>query len=123
MWQTGMVKWSPIEMLHAGNGATGKYLILVGGGTAEVEESYREGMQAAPAEILDEVFLPHVDPRVVEVAGWGENVRQCRIADGAGNVVDCGDYSSDRCGRERRRRLKWRKSEWEAGWVAAAWQC
>jgi microcompartment protein CcmL/EutN len=61
-----MVKQSPIEMLHAGTVQPGKYLILVGGGTAEVEESYREGIQAAPAEILDEVFLPHVDPRVVE---------------------------------------------------------
>ncbi len=61
-----MVKRSPIEMLHAGTVQPGKYLILVGGGTAEVEESYREGMQVAPAEILDEVFLPQVDPRVVE---------------------------------------------------------
>jgi microcompartment protein CcmL/EutN len=61
-----MVKRSPIEMLHAGTVQPGKYLILVGGGTAEVEESYREGMQAAPAEILDEVFLPQVHLRVVE---------------------------------------------------------
>ena len=61
-----MVKRSPVELLHAGTVQPGKYLILVGGGTAEVEESYREGMQAAPAEILDEVFLPQVHPRVVE---------------------------------------------------------
>jgi microcompartment protein CcmL/EutN len=61
-----MVKRSPIEMLHAGTVQPGKYLILVGGGTAEVEESYREGMQVAPTEILDEVFLPQADPRVVE---------------------------------------------------------
>jgi microcompartment protein CcmL/EutN len=61
-----MVKRSPIELLHAGTVQPGKYLILVGGGTAEVEESYREGLQAAPAEILDEVFLPQVHPRVLE---------------------------------------------------------
>jgi microcompartment protein CcmL/EutN len=61
-----MVKRSPVELLHAGTVHSGKYLILIGGGTAEVEESYREGMQAAPAEILDEVFLPHVHPRVIE---------------------------------------------------------
>ena len=61
-----MVKRSPVELLHAGTVHSGKYLILIGGGTAEVEESYREGMQAAPAEILDEVFLPQVHPRVVE---------------------------------------------------------
>jgi len=61
-----MVKRAPVELLHAGTVQPGKYVILVGGGTAEVEESYREGMQAAPAEILDDVFLPQVHPQVVK---------------------------------------------------------
>jgi microcompartment protein CcmL/EutN len=61
-----MVKRAPVELLHAGTVHSGKFLILIGGGTAEVEESYREGMQAAPADILDEVLLPQVHPRVVE---------------------------------------------------------
>ena len=61
-----MVKRAPIELLQAGTIHPGKYLILVGGGTAEVEESYREGMQAAPAEILDDVFLPQVHSQVLE---------------------------------------------------------
>jgi microcompartment protein CcmL/EutN len=61
-----MVKRSPVELLRAGTVQPGKYVILIGGGTAEVEESYREGMQAATAEIIDEVFLPQVHPRVVE---------------------------------------------------------
>jgi microcompartment protein CcmL/EutN len=61
-----MVKRSPIELLHAGTVQPGKYLILIGGGTAEVEESYREGMLAAEAAIIDEVFLPQVHPQVVE---------------------------------------------------------
>jgi microcompartment protein CcmL/EutN len=61
-----MVKRSPIELLQAGTVQPGKFLILVGGGTAEVEESYREGMQTAPDAILDEVFLPHVHPKVID---------------------------------------------------------
>ena len=61
-----MVKRSPVELLHAGTVQPGKYLILVGGGTAEVEESYREGMQAAPADIVDEVLLPDVHSQVVK---------------------------------------------------------
>ena len=61
-----MVKRAPVELLRVGTVQPGKYLILVGGGTAEVEESYREGMQAAPAEILDEVLLPQVHPQVVK---------------------------------------------------------
>jgi microcompartment protein CcmL/EutN len=61
-----MVKRSPVELLHAGTVQPGKFLILVGGGTAEVEESYREGIQVAEAAVLDEVFLPQVHPRVIE---------------------------------------------------------
>jgi microcompartment protein CcmL/EutN len=61
-----MVKRAPVELLQAGTVHSGKYLILIGGGTAEVEESYRAGMQAAPGEIIDEVFLPHADQQVVE---------------------------------------------------------
>jgi microcompartment protein CcmL/EutN len=61
-----MVKRAPIELLRSGTVQPGKYLILIGGGTAEVEESYREALQTAPDNILDEVFLPRVHPRVVE---------------------------------------------------------
>lgn len=60
-----MVKRAPIELLHAGTVQPGKYLVLIGGGTAEVEESYRAGMQAAPNEILDDVMLPDVHHQVV----------------------------------------------------------
>jgi microcompartment protein CcmL/EutN len=60
-----MVKRAPVELLHAGTVQPGKYLILIGGGTAEVDESYRAGMQAAPNEILDDVMLPDVHHQVV----------------------------------------------------------
>ena len=61
-----MVKRSPVELLHAGTVQPGKYLILIGGGTAEVEESYREAIQTAEDAILDDVFLPQVHRQVVE---------------------------------------------------------
>jgi microcompartment protein CcmL/EutN len=61
-----MVKRAPIELLRSGTVQPGKYVILIGGGTAEVEESYREALQVAPDNILDEVFLPKVHPRVVD---------------------------------------------------------
>ncbi|HEX4413462.1 MAG TPA: BMC domain-containing protein [Lacipirellulaceae bacterium] len=60
-----MVKRAPIELLHAGTVQPGKYLVLIGGGTAEVEESYRAGTQAAPNEILDDVMLPDAHHQVV----------------------------------------------------------
>src|SRR5688572_9304817 len=68
-----MVKRSPIELLHAGTVQPGKYLILIAGGTAEVEESYREAFQVAAENILDEVFLPQVHRRVLD-ALQGERV-------------------------------------------------
>lgn len=61
-----MLKRAPVELLHAGTVQPGKYLVLVGGGTAEVEESYRAGLQAASSDLVDEVFLPDVHPQVVQ---------------------------------------------------------
>jgi microcompartment protein CcmL/EutN len=61
-----MVKRAPVELLHAGTVQPGKYLVLVGGGTAEVEESYGAGLQAASGDVVDEVFLPDVHPQVVQ---------------------------------------------------------
>lgn len=60
-----MVKRSPVELLHAGTVQPGKFVILVGGGTAEVEESHLAGLQAAASDVLDEVLLPDVHPDVV----------------------------------------------------------
>jgi microcompartment protein CcmL/EutN len=60
-----MVKRAAIEILHAGTVQPGKYLILIGGGTAEVDESYRAGMEAAANDILDDVMLPDVHHQVV----------------------------------------------------------
>ena len=60
-----MVKRANVELLHAGTVQPGRFLILVGGSTAEVEESHSAGMQAAEADVLDEVLLPDVHPSVV----------------------------------------------------------
>jgi microcompartment protein CcmL/EutN len=61
-----MVKRASVELLHAGTVQPGKYLVMVGGGTAEVDESHRAGMQAAPNEIVDDVLLSDVHKRVVK---------------------------------------------------------
>jgi len=68
-----MVKRSPVELLHAGTVHPGKFLILVGGGTAEVEESYREAIKVASNDILDEVFLPSVHPRLLKALEGTKN--------------------------------------------------
>lgn len=64
-----MVKRAPLEVIRAGTVHPGKYLVLVGGPTAEVEEALRAGTEAAAGSLLDVVFLPDVHPDVVAAVG------------------------------------------------------
>lgn len=64
-----MVKRAPVEVLRAGTAHPGKYLVLVGGLTADVEEAMRAGREAAGRLLVNEVFLPDVHPDVVAAIG------------------------------------------------------
>ncbi len=59
-----MVKRAPIEMLRIGTVQPGKYLILVGGTVAAVEESYIEGRRVAGDALTDQIILPVVHEQV-----------------------------------------------------------
>jgi microcompartment protein CcmL/EutN len=59
-----MVKRAPIELLRIGTVQPGKYLILVGGTVAAVEESYIEGRRVAGDAITDQIMLPDVHEQV-----------------------------------------------------------
>ena len=61
-----MVKRAPIRVIQAGTVQPGKYLVLVGGLTADVEESLAAGREVGGEAILDIVYLPQVHPGVVE---------------------------------------------------------
>lgn len=61
-----MVKKAPIAMLKAGTVHRGKYLTLIGGTVASVEESYREGLHVGGDTVLDKVLLPDVHEQVLE---------------------------------------------------------
>lgn len=61
-----MVKRAPIDVIQAGTVQPGKYLVLVGGMTADVEESLAAGVDVGGDAILDIVYLPQVHPGVVE---------------------------------------------------------
>lgn len=66
-----MIKRAPIEVIKAGTVQPGKFLVLIGGLTADVEEALRAGREiGAPAEV-DYVFLPRVDAQVVEAVAGG----------------------------------------------------
>jgi len=55
-----MVKVAPISVLKAGTVHNGKYLILVGGSVASVEEAYYKGLIAGGEQVIDKVLLPDV---------------------------------------------------------------
>jgi microcompartment protein CcmL/EutN len=67
-----MVKSSPLGSIYAGTVHPGKYLVLVSGDTASVEEALGTGLEVGRPRIVDHVFLPDVHPAVtVAVAGRG----------------------------------------------------
>ncbi len=55
-----MLKHSPVSMVRSGSVHNGKYLILIGGSVASVEEGYRNGLTAGRDSISDSLFLPDV---------------------------------------------------------------
>lgn len=64
-----MVKRAPVEVTYAGTVHPGKYVVLVGGEVADVEEALAAGREVASTALVDEIFLPDVHPRVVAALG------------------------------------------------------
>ena len=64
-----MIKRAPLEVIRAGTVHPGKYLVLVGGLTADVEEAVAAGREVGEAALVDVVFLPDVHPDVVASIG------------------------------------------------------
>lgn len=64
-----MVKRAPIDVIRAGTVQPGRYLVLIGGTVADVQESLGAGRSTAGESVLDHVFLPSVHPEVVDAMG------------------------------------------------------
>jgi microcompartment protein CcmL/EutN len=60
-----MVKRAPVEVLRAGTVHPGRYLVLVTGEVADVEEAFRAGVEVGEAALVDTVLLPNVHAQVV----------------------------------------------------------
>ena len=61
-----MVKRSPIRQLWVGTVQPGKYVVLVGGSVAAVEEAHLEGIREGGDALLGEILLPAVHEQVYE---------------------------------------------------------
>ena len=61
-----MLKRSPIAFLRCGTISRGRFLILLGGTTASVEEACQEGLLQGGDSVLDHVLLADVHPQVYD---------------------------------------------------------
>ncbi|HEY7282971.1 MAG TPA: BMC domain-containing protein [Actinomycetota bacterium] len=67
-----MAKRSPLEVIRAGTVHPGRFLVLVGGLTADVEEALEAGRTVG--SVVDELLLPDVHPDVVASIGGARRV-------------------------------------------------
>jgi microcompartment protein CcmL/EutN len=66
-----MLKKAPIAFVKCGTVSHGRYLTLIGGSTASVDESLQEGLSHGGPSVLDHLLLADVHPRVYEaILGW-----------------------------------------------------
>ena len=66
-----MAKKAPIAQLVAGTVHNGKYLVLISGAVADVEESLAAGLETGSSAVLDHIYLPGVHPHVVDAIAAG----------------------------------------------------
>lgn len=59
-----MVKTAPVARIVAGTVHPGKYLVLVTGDVAPVQEALAAGLASDSSAVVDHVFLPGVHPQV-----------------------------------------------------------
>lgn len=81
-----MVKAAPLGVIYAGTVHPGKYLILVEGDTASVEEAVEVGTAVASEALVDMVFLPDVHPSVA--AAVTGNTRRAPVGEEALGVIE-----------------------------------
>ena len=85
-----MAKRAPIDVIRAGTVHPGKYLILVAGAVADVEEAVEAGREVGASWVLDAVLIPNVRQDLV-AAIRGER----RVASGeALGIIETGTVAA-----------------------------
>ena len=70
-----MAKKAPVARIIAGTVQRGKYLVLVAGAVADVEEALAAGLAVGASAELDHVYLPGVHPHVVDAIAMQRRLR------------------------------------------------
>ncbi|MFI5167293.1 MAG: BMC domain-containing protein [Thermoanaerobaculales bacterium] len=86
-----MLKKAPIGFVKSGTISRGRYLTLIGGTTASVQEALAEGLFHGGASVLDHVLLADVHPQVYDA------ILGVRRAVGSGSlaIIETGTVSSN----------------------------
>lgn len=81
-----MVKTAPLGSIYAGTVHPGKYMVLVGGDTASVEEARDRGIEVGADSLTDLVFLPDVHRSVIAAVVGDES--RAPVGDEALGIVE-----------------------------------
>ena len=87
-----MVKSSPLGGIYAGTVHPGKYLVLLSGDTASVEEALGTGTELGSGHITDWVFLPDIHPDVTKAIVGRK--KRARLRDEALGIVETSTVAS-----------------------------
>jgi microcompartment protein CcmL/EutN len=71
-----MVKRATLDVIYAGTVQPGRFLVLIGGSVAEVDEASKAGREAAPDALKDHILLAGVHPDVVRALAGGRSLEQ-----------------------------------------------
>lgn len=86
-----MLKKAPIAFVKSGTITRGRFLTLIGGSTAAVEESLQEGLFRAGDGVLDHLLLADVHPRVYDAILGGRRA----AATGALAIIETDTVASN----------------------------
>lgn len=68
-----LLKKAPIAFLKNGTITRGRYLTVIGGTTASVEEGFEEALYWAGRAVIDKLFLPDVHPAIFDAMSGKRN--------------------------------------------------
>jgi microcompartment protein CcmL/EutN len=86
-----MVKKAPVRLLESRAVTPGKYIVLVTGDVAEVDEALKAGLAAAQGTMIDQLFLPQAHPQIAPLVR-GE--MPARAAPDALAIIETGSVAS-----------------------------
>ena len=71
-----MVKQSPVAQILTGTVHPGRYLTMVTGDVATVDEAVKIGLEVGHSALCDSVFLPDIHPDVISALGGPQQMPQ-----------------------------------------------